>query len=236
MIPNPSSDASEVASSNPDRSVSEGRKRKRDVLACLACRRRKLKCDRGLPACSRCQKGGVASSCTYKSFPADGAGHQDEFDEPIDENEAAPKRARGPLSVNPPNGLITREVPSISTPTYSAQTEAITRLEDRLKTLEGIIARSATRNVPAKEAVIPMRTTIQKEKDEKAREPETSYFKGRGFRTQFYGPSCPISLIAHVSLSDIIAFSYDELTAPVPRSPGDDERSSPWFSFGTSSK
>jgi hypothetical protein len=102
--------------------------------------------------------------------------------------------------------LIDREVPSISTPTYSAQTEAITRLEDRLKILEGIIAQGASRNVAAKEAVFPMRTMIPKEKDEKAREPETSYFKGRGFRTQFYGPSCPISLIAHVSLFKYYCF------------------------------
>ncbi|KIY00867.1 uncharacterized protein Z520_03533 [Fonsecaea multimorphosa CBS 102226] len=43
-----------------------GPKRRRLALSCVACRRRKVKCDRTYPTCVRCQKGGV--SCDYVSY------------------------------------------------------------------------------------------------------------------------------------------------------------------------
>lgn len=48
-----------------------GTRRKRKALSCLDCRRRKLKCDRVFPACSRCIKGGIADTCTYDLQGAD---------------------------------------------------------------------------------------------------------------------------------------------------------------------
>ena len=43
-----------------------GPKRRRLALSCVACRRRKVKCDRTYPTCVRCQKGG--SACDYVSY------------------------------------------------------------------------------------------------------------------------------------------------------------------------
>lgn len=43
-----------------------GSKRRRLALSCVACRRRKVKCDRTFPTCVRCQKGEV--SCDYISY------------------------------------------------------------------------------------------------------------------------------------------------------------------------
>ena len=59
------------ANNSPPTSVEEipplQRKRRRKVLSCLNCRSRKLKCDRNLPSCARCQKGGQEDTCTYDS-------------------------------------------------------------------------------------------------------------------------------------------------------------------------
>jgi hypothetical protein len=53
----------------PDRPLgaSDGgqRKRRRKVLSCYDCRRRKLQCDHAMPACGRCTKAGQAASCLY---------------------------------------------------------------------------------------------------------------------------------------------------------------------------
>lgn len=43
-----------------------GQKRRRLALSCVACRGRKVKCDRTYPTCVRCQKGAV--SCDYVSY------------------------------------------------------------------------------------------------------------------------------------------------------------------------
>jgi len=40
-------------------------KRRRKILACHDCRRRKVQCDRKIPICTRCEKSGRASFCNY---------------------------------------------------------------------------------------------------------------------------------------------------------------------------
>lgn len=50
---------------SPDGTGGSDRKRRRKVLSCYDCRRRKLQCDRALPACGRCTKAGQASNCLY---------------------------------------------------------------------------------------------------------------------------------------------------------------------------
>ncbi|KKK23532.1 hypothetical protein ARAM_003923 [Aspergillus rambellii] len=49
------------------RRARQGPKRRRPPLACTVCYRRKLKCGRELPACSRCVKSGQADACTYRN-------------------------------------------------------------------------------------------------------------------------------------------------------------------------
>jgi len=46
------------ARSPPDDSTSGDRKRRRKVLSCFTCRRRKLQCDRVSPTCGRCKSAG----------------------------------------------------------------------------------------------------------------------------------------------------------------------------------
>ncbi|KNG84458.1 C6 transcription factor [Aspergillus nomiae NRRL 13137] len=42
------------------------RKRRRRTMACVQCRSRKLRCDRKLPMCSRCESSKMAVDCTYE--------------------------------------------------------------------------------------------------------------------------------------------------------------------------
>ncbi|OIW28961.1 hypothetical protein CONLIGDRAFT_554311, partial [Coniochaeta ligniaria NRRL 30616] len=48
-------------------------KRARQPVSCQLCRTRKLKCDRGQPACGSCSKRGDQNSCNYSSVPTKGA-------------------------------------------------------------------------------------------------------------------------------------------------------------------
>ena len=195
MNAHPVSEASESLSLTPDKSHTEDRKRKRDVLSCLDCRRRKLKCDRGYPSCIRCQKGGNASSCTYASFPGESNGNGDDLGEQLEEDGRVAKRPRGAINGNQ---SLRRDLPSPSIPTHSSQTETIIQLGERLKTLESIVSQSFNREqLPA---AVPMRTSVLKPEDVKPKEPETNFFKGRGVKTQFHGASCPTSILAHVSV------------------------------------
>lgn len=58
-----------VDGSLPDLTDGPERKRRRKVLSCWDCRRRKLQCDRAFPACGRCTKAGKAESCLYIDDP-----------------------------------------------------------------------------------------------------------------------------------------------------------------------
>ena len=189
------------ASSTPEKPNTEDRKRKRDVLSCLDCRRRKLKCDRGFPACSRCVKGSVAALCTYKSFHGATGGQQDELDVSADEDGRPQQKARGHFGV----GLneLAREVGSPgnfmhSASALSAQSNVIKSLESRLATLEKVLSQTSTSKIFRPEGAHAVTTPIPKSEPHGTGEAETHRFKGRGLRTQFYGPSNATSLLAHV--------------------------------------
>lgn len=189
------SEARETASATPDGSIRlQQRKRKRNVLSCLDCRRRKVKCDHGLPACSRCVLRGVASSCTYEVLPGDKFGQHDEFVEPQDEGRALAKEGPCPSYSNPSNGSVATEAPLVPMKAFLEQKATITRLEDRLSLLERIVARGDSSVTGA-----PPPGMLEQE-SEKPKQPEIHLFKGRGFRTQFYGTSCPTSLLASVCI------------------------------------
>lgn len=55
--------------STPDSLPATSRKRKRKVLACNDCRRRKVQCDRNYPVCSRCEKAGRGADCRFEDDP-----------------------------------------------------------------------------------------------------------------------------------------------------------------------
>jgi hypothetical protein len=188
MSPQPSSDVPETTSLTSDGTLPVPRKRKRTVLSCLDCRRRKVKCDHGLPACGRCKQRGVASLCTYEYAPGDEYVYQG--DSTIPDNDDAPmmKTAPEPPILDQPRGTMAAQIPLAPMSAYLEQRDMIERLENRLKVLEKVVAHgSSGQSSLEPQGDIP-------------RQPEANFFKGRGFRTQFYGPSCPNSVLASVCI------------------------------------
>lgn len=55
----------ENAAKSPE-AIEKVKKRRRPPLSCVPCHRRKLKCDRGFPACGRCRKADHAHDCVYR--------------------------------------------------------------------------------------------------------------------------------------------------------------------------
>ena len=50
---------------HPGRSIHAGVRRRRIVLSCLICKRRKVECDRQGPICIRCTEGGYPEQCRW---------------------------------------------------------------------------------------------------------------------------------------------------------------------------
>jgi len=200
MLHHSSNSASPSSSSHIPSVSDHKRKRERHVLSCLDCRRRKVKCDRQFPVCGRCEKGGNAGTCTYKSrWAAIGEIEGDEFEVDQGRNdERAEKQMRLSLGGNGNgNAPILNENESLAEAhlsTISTHETTIKRLESRLADLERMVAQGASstpRELPVERASEAVDIAV-------ARGKETSLFKGRGFRTQFYGASSPTSLLAHV--------------------------------------
>lgn len=177
-----------------DKSSLEYQKRKRDVLSCLDCRRRKLKCDRIFPVCGRCERGGNSDSCVYKSVKTTD-GIPDGRDGSIGDEERSDKRIRlgnGQQSNVNTTSSSYDPLGQSDISSLTAQERIIKRLESRLADLEQVVARERLgRN--SVEDPSPARS--------RTRDQETYLFKGRGFKTQFYGPSLPTNQLAHVCSS-----------------------------------
>ena len=165
----------------------EGGKRKRDVLSCASCRLRKLKCDRVYPICGRCRRGGNSTSCTYTTTIDE---------EKIGLNESGSEKGVKKFKMGPPPSVNRgdfegmREISTVSIPERTLH-----RLEERLVELERVVLGTQGEARALNET---MKWGEKREREGGSRELETNLFKGKGFRTQFYGVSCPTSLLAHV--------------------------------------
>ena len=169
-------------------------KRRRIALACLDCRRRKLKCDRIFPACSRCQKAGHPETCTYDPNAVDTVIEKSSTDFP---------RSDGRLEV-PPNTL--RRPADSTSFAYHYQLDTddtivsrmethIHRLENRIIDLERVVNSD-------RQSAVPQNSIRPNANDLLDREPENKdliTFRGKNFKTIFYGASHATSCFAHVS-------------------------------------
>lgn len=162
------------------------RKRRRKVLSCNDCRRRKVQCDRATPACTRCAKAGKATSCTYEddaSVPANGS---------INGSHLA--NAGYSTRPTPPQGSVT-----ISRDVWD---DLVSRLLQQERTIErlrtrglGLQAGDQSRVVEP-DVEVSNGLTYNKPNASK----ETMLFRGHGFRTQYYGPTDARSTLSHVSV------------------------------------
>jgi hypothetical protein len=200
------SDAVSVFSgSNQSSDSTEGdrMKRRRKVLACYDCRRRKLHCDRVMPACGRCVKTGHATSCTYSDDAAGASTRAPLLSRagshtPGDLGESQPC-----LSPKP------RQTSEDPLSTLKSQDRRARRTEATLpptshpvETVE--VCHREIPEIPV--ALIPVQGH---DTSSASVNPETMLLRGKSFETQFSGTTHPLALISY--LPELNSFTEEAL-------------------------
>lgn len=168
------------------------RKRQRVRLSCLECRRRKLSCDRNFP-CERCIKSGTADRCTYETRP----GLAPPAKNGLSQGALATIESR--LSYTPGPADFRRDSPR--------DNDRIRRLESEVAQLKSLLTKGGsldgsttlTDGSPAyvkgdHPDIVPGTPPRQSprpfnpEQDNAAEEDELRFFRGKEFKTRYYGP------------------------------------------------
>ncbi|OJK01963.1 hypothetical protein ASPACDRAFT_40779 [Aspergillus aculeatus ATCC 16872] len=191
---------------SPRQPSSDKPKRRRKALSCYACRRRKLKCDREVPACGRCRNGGIAESCSYNELPL----LPEEERSVLLHNSAytlhSPPPARAPVpqvhSVRGP-GL---EHPAVDQ--ASPETRVISLAAPQNAGSWQLLGASSSATGINEERP-SIRSNVADDNDghdygigppgsggERLRV-QTTILRGENFKTHYYGSTNPISLISH---------------------------------------
>jgi Fungal Zn(2)-Cys(6) binuclear cluster domain len=176
-------------------------KRKRKVLSCYDCRRRKLRCDRGYPSCTRCQKAGLADSCSYDERSLQSR-HSDLG------TLVSPKQDRTTTSA-PLERPSSSPAPHVRHP--SSHVRQINRVENRPSPLEANQTSGTWQlfSEPISSKNTQQRPVIRVDSKNKLPSPfepmqtEMVIFRGESFKTQYYGGSNPTSIIAHVRFANL---------------------------------
>ncbi|KAJ4301244.1 hypothetical protein N0V90_003335 [Kalmusia sp. IMI 367209] len=179
--------SAESRDNSPDASPEKRASKKRKVLSCYACRNRKMKCDRVYPVCGRCQKTGRADQCTYdprllEDLPVNGDGH-----------------------VDLPNFMHHESVPS-GAASSDVLNWKLRVQERRLETLEKRLAARNGSEYPSYELSASHLNDFQAEEP---RLQEEMMFRGKAFKTQFYGSTCPLSALTQ--FSELQAFTRESV-------------------------
>ena len=178
-------------------------KRRRIAFSCLDCRRRKLRCDRLYPACSRCQRAGHPQSCNYDSEAVEFAltHFSEERNRTRDISRAnhhatpttgprLPSVARSFAADECGEGY-PRSQSEDTKARLCAQEERIRQLEYRIIGLEKIThgTRSPERTQAEPRSYANPKVAVDK---------EAMTFRGKSFKTQFHGASHHTSCLFHV--------------------------------------
>ncbi len=169
------------------------RKRQRVRLSCLECRRRKLSCDREFP-CSRCLSSGTPERCEYETRPG-----------------LAPPNKLG-LAPTAITGLDARLDARLSLPSSGGEsslhrrdlreTDRIRRLELEVAQLKGLLAKQVSvdgstvlahsppvvRHEVNDEPEPSLPPFLQQTQDPGADKEELRFFRGKEFKTRYFGP------------------------------------------------
>lgn len=172
------------------------RKRPRKIWSCLECRRKKLQCDHGLPACGRCTRAGSASSCVYATVPT------------------APNPSSTRVPTNPPSVVSRRLDPSGKPHSQSVDAELLSRLETLEEKLWSFQAGApAPRARPTDDAgQLPSPEGTNEDIDAvigPTLAENDILLRGSAFRTKFNGTTCTITLTKHIP--GINTFKQDAL-------------------------
>ena len=167
-------------------------KRRRIALACLDCRRRKLRCDRVYPACSRCQKAGHPDTCTYDPNAIDSLNERPYMDfargnRDPDSHPNAPRRHPDP------NYFGNHQPLDTDYGVIAGMQSHIDQLESRIIGLERTV------NLNQQQAEPPNSRIQYDSPNSRPEEKEFMTFRGKNYKTVFYGASHDTSSFNHVS-------------------------------------
>lgn len=160
--------------------------KKRKVLSCYACRNRKMKCDRLYPVCGRCQKSGRPDQCTYDPRLLEEIQGNGEHSHA----NGASTSGFAPLE-HRNNGFVSAN----SAPTESMEWKLRVQ-ERRLDELERRLAEKNEEGFST--SLNPAMHRIRFEADDGPVSAEQMMFRGKGFKTHFYGSTSPFALITQV--------------------------------------
>lgn len=224
-------DRSETSDSDDDRKSDDrngsgqqpARKRQRVRLSCLECRRRKLSCDRGFP-CERCIKSGTPDRCSYESRNGEVINASSGVPPPFAQLDSR-------RFVDPATGLSPRD------PDFVRQDhDRIRRLELEIAQLKHQISRPGVSFDGSTVAATTTSPTTHKdeaqngEPDPSVREVQESieatnmsaekgelrFFRGRGFRTRYFGPhNASMAFVELTGLCPFMKETADEWLRPV---------------------
>lgn len=172
---------------SPDDGHEKRQGKKRKVLSCYACRNRKMKCDRVYPVCGRCQRTGRADQCTYdprllEDVPANGDGH-------VESSGVGYGLGGGDGGAFTSSGGAPADTAAWK---MRMQERRLDLLERKLTALGG------PSNDDSSDPPSRLHTF-----DTQANEPlfkEEMMFRGKAFKTQFYGSTSPFCLLTSVRL------------------------------------
>ncbi|KAF1953148.1 hypothetical protein CC80DRAFT_150507 [Byssothecium circinans] len=175
---------------NPE--TSSKKRKQRAILSCVICRKRKLKCDRELP-CNRCINGAIAGQCAYGNDLHFGE------DESTDTHELKRQRKdsnrpryTSPTQVNQQQKTIPdRPGDPLHTSEESSQ-NAVKRLEQRVATLEILLDSLQSKDDDHAQPIVASEPAVEDNFTVSA-----GLFKGRNYRTFYYGPTNPMLVVAH---------------------------------------
>ena len=176
-------------------------KRRRIALSCVACRRRRVKCDRSVPTCLRCQKSGVADQCKYVPYDGldqddqDGRGHAPTAPGIVaagetHENTQIPsnRTATVPTSIYAPADPQAAHSDVLSQPCQIIHHSGP----------DGGSLGSTAYSAPSYGAATPLSVTTDNSSTQAASVTvQQSLVRGNGFKTQYHGPSHYASILLH---------------------------------------
>lgn len=188
-----------------------GATRRRLALSCVACRRRKVRCDRTFPTCVRCQKGdvacdyvpytGVAKTTTTLPTPSDASLNRPR--EPSVSSwtdEATAWHARSQETAQQPLPPVQQTGTNITPAVARPSDQSVVHLQERIEELENYVRNATAGRLP------PAHLTSEPNFPRLAgsalpatcsSDQKPILFRGKSFKTKYYGPSHAANIISH---------------------------------------
>jgi hypothetical protein len=199
-----SNKSAESRDNSPDGTPEKRASKKRKVLSCYACRNRKMKCDRVYPVCGRCQRTGRADQCTYDPRLLDD----------LTVNGDGGHVEGSATSFAPHENTINGGASSANVSSDALSWEVKVQ-KRRIELIERKLEQVTNTNTGSLDAPPSHLDQFDAHTHEPAAKEEIM-FRGRGFKTQFYGSTSPLSVVTQVfatpnSITLIVGFRLTSL-------------------------